>query len=71
MWLQSIEETAEHTKDNDDWEAIIIEKLKSQLRRLSYKREDKGKKKGILDPFKEIQIRDFWAERNKVTGSWG
>ena len=58
MWLQPTEEIAKHAKGNDDWEAIIIitKELKSHLKRLSYKKEDKRKKKGLFGE------RDFRAK---------
>ena len=47
MWLPHTEEIIEHTKGNDDKEVIITKELKVTSND-SYKKEDKGKKKGYL-----------------------
>ena len=60
MTAASAEEIAEHTKGNDDRETIIIKELKSHLKGLSYKKEDKGKKKWT---FQKEEDRSPFRER--------
>ena len=72
MWLQPTEEITKHAKGNDNWWAIITEELKSHLKRLSYKKGDKGKKKGLLDfdfDFLMATGREILFQREKL-GAW-